>query len=160
VSWAEQTVPSGIAGVFIAMMPVWIALIGRVFLGERLPRIALVGILAGIVGVALLVAQGVAVDRTLDPVGILALVISAIAWPSGSVYAANRARLPDDPFVTTGLEMLCGSVALGIAAVASGELAAFRPADVTLESLAGMLYLTVFGSLVAFTAFAWVIRQA
>jgi drug/metabolite transporter (DMT)-like permease len=160
VSWAEQTVPSGIAGVLIAMMPVWIAVIGRVFLGERLPRIAGVGILIGIVGVALLVAQGVAFDRSLDPLGIFALVVSPIAWASGSVYAAHRAQLPEDPFVTTGLEMLCGSVALGVAAVASGELAAFRAADVTAQSLAGVLYLTVVGSLVAFTAFAWVIRQA
>jgi drug/metabolite transporter (DMT)-like permease len=110
--------------------------------------------------VALLVAQGVAFDRSLDPLGIFALVISPIAWASGSVYAAHRAHLPEDPFVTTGLEMLCGSVALGIAAVVSGELAAFRPANVTLESLAGVLYLTVVGSLVAFTAFAWVIRKA
>ena len=160
VAWGEQTVPSGIAGVLIAMMPVWVAVFGRVFLGERLPGLAVVGIATGMLGVALLVGHGIAVDRSLDPAGVLALIISPMAWATGSLFSAHRARLPMDPFVTTGMQMLCGSVVLAIAAVASGELAAFRPDAVTTNSIVASIYLTAVGSLVAFTAFAWVLRHA
>jgi drug/metabolite transporter (DMT)-like permease len=160
VAWGEQTVPSGIAGVLIAMMPVWVAVFGRVFLGERLPGLAVVGIATGMLGVALLVGHGVAIDRSLDPAGVVALILSPMAWATGSLFSAHGARLPKDPFVTTGMQMLCGSVVLAIAAVVSGELAAFRPAAVSTNSIIASIYLTAVGSLVAFTAFAWVLRHA
>jgi drug/metabolite transporter (DMT)-like permease len=160
VSWGEQTVPSGIAGVLVAMMPVWVAVYGRAFLGERLPRLAVAGIGIGIVGVAILVGRGVTVDGSLDPAGIVALIISPMAWAAGATFSAHRARLPDDPFLATGLEMLSGSIVLGIAAVVTGEVAAFRPSEVSADSLVATVYLTAVGSLVAFTAFAWVIRHA
>jgi drug/metabolite transporter (DMT)-like permease len=160
VSWGEQTVPSGIAGVLIAMMPVWVAIYGRIFFRERLPRLAAIGIATGIVGVVILVGQGVAVDRTLDPAGILVLIISPMAWAAGATFSANRARLPHDPFLATGLQMLLGSGVLAIAAVVSGELGAVRPSAVTPSAILAAGYLTVVGSLVAFTAFVWVIRHA
>jgi drug/metabolite transporter (DMT)-like permease len=160
VSWAEQTVPSGIAGVLIAMMPVWVAIYGRLFFRERLPALAIVGIVIGMVGVVILVGQGVALDRSLDPAGIAVLVLSPMAWAAGATFSANRARLPRDPFLATGLEMLCGSAVLAAAAVLSGELGSFRPEAVTSDSLVAVAYLTIVGSLVAFTAFVWVIRHA
>lgn len=160
VAWGEQTVPSGIAGVLIAMMPVWVAVFGRVFLGERLPPVAIVGIATGMFGVLLLVGQGVAIDRNLDPAGIAALIFSPMSWAAGSLYSANRARLPKDPFLATALQMLTGSIVLTVAAVLSGDVAGFRPDLITSDSLIAFVYLTVVGSLVAFTAFAWVLRQA
>ena len=160
VSWGEQTVPSGIAGVLVAMMPVWVAVYGRAFLREHLPRLAVAGIGIGIVGVAVLVGRGVTVEGSLDPAGILALIISPMAWAAGATFSAHRARLPDDPFLATGLEMLSGSIVLALAALVTGEVAAFRPSDVSTDSLLATVYLTAVGSLVAFTAFAWVIRHA
>ena len=160
VSWAEQTVPSGITGVLIAMMPVWVAIYGRAFFRERLPALAIVGIVVGMAGVVILVGQGVALDRSLDPLGVAALIVSPMAWAAGATFSANRARLPADPFVATGLQMLCGSVVLAGAAVLSGEVASFRPAAVTFDGVLATGYLTVVGSLVAFTAFVWVIRHA
>ena len=160
VSWAEQTVPSGIAGVLIAMMPVWVAVFGRVFLHERLPGLAIVGIAIGMVGVLVLVGQGVALERSLDPTGIAALVLSPMAWAAGATYSANRARLPKDPFLATGLEMLLGSLVLLVAAILSGELNSFDATAVTGDAWLAVGYLTVVGSLVAFTAFVWVIRHA
>jgi hypothetical protein len=71
VAWGEQTVPSGITALMIAMMPVWVAIFGRVFLGERLPPIAAIGIAVGLVGVAILVGPALAVDRSLDPAGVV-----------------------------------------------------------------------------------------
>jgi len=161
VSWGEQTVPSGIAGVLIAMMPVWVAIYGRAFIGERLPRLALVGIAFGIVGVIVLVGQGLGGDGgRLDPLGIAALVLSPMAWAAGATFAANGARLPANPILATGLEMFTGSIVLFAAALGSGELAAFRPEALSSDAILATGYLTVVGSLVAFTAFVWVIRHA
>ena len=160
VSWAEQTVPSGITGVLIAMMPVWVAIYGRAFFRERLPALATLGIVVAMAGVVVLVGQGVTLDRSLDPLAVAALIASPMVWAAGATFSANRARLPADPFLATGLQMLFGSVVLAGAALLSGEVAQFRPAAVTLDGILATGYLIVFGSLVAFTAFAWVIRQA
>ena len=160
VAWGEQTVPSGIAGVLIAMMPVWVAVFGRVFYGERLPRVAIVGIVTGMTGVALLVGQSIAVDRSLDPAGVAALIVSPMAWAAGSLFAAHRADLPKDPFVTTGMQMLTGGIVLAGLSIVTGELAAFDPGTVSSSSMIAFVYLTVVGSLVAFTAYAWVLRHA
>jgi drug/metabolite transporter (DMT)-like permease len=160
VAWGEQTVPSGVAGVLIAMLPVWVAVFGRVFLGERLPPLAIVGIAAGVAGVVLLVRQGVAIEGSLDPAGVAALLFSPMSWAAGSLFSAHRAHLPKDPFLTTGMEMLSGAVVLGVASVVSGELASFRPEAISGDSILAVVYLTLIGSLVAFTAFAWVLRQA
>jgi len=160
VAWGEQTVPSGITGVLIAMMPVWVAVLGRIFFGERLPAVAVVGIATGVLGVVLLVGQGIAVDGTLHPAGVAALILSPIAWAVGSLFSAHRARLPRDPFLTTGMQMLCGSVVLWIVSILTGELRTFDPAAVSAESLVAFVYLFAVGSLVAFTAYAWVLHHA
>lgn len=160
VAWGELTVPSGIAGILIAMLPVWVAVFGRVFLGERLPPLAVVGIAAGLLGVVILIGSGVALDRSLDPAGVAALIFSPMSWAAGSLFSAHRARLPRDPFLTTGMEMVAGALVLAGAAIVSGELASFRPEAVSGDSILALIYLTAVGSLVAFTAFAWVLRQA
>ncbi|MEA2518479.1 MAG: hypothetical protein QOF49_559, partial [Chloroflexota bacterium] len=160
VAWGEMTVPSGIAGILIAMLPVWVAIFGRVFLGEHLPPLAIVGIAAGMLGVLILVGPGLAVDGSLDPAGVAALIFSPMSWAAGSLFSAHRAKLPRDPFLTTGMQMVAGSLVLSIAAVVSGQLAAFRPETISTDSIVALVYLTAVGSLVAFTAFAWVLRQA
>jgi len=160
VSWAEQTVPSGIAGVLIALMPMWVAIYERAFFGARLPALAIAGIVLGIVGVVVLVGQGLGADNRLDPFGIAALVASPMAWAAGATFAAHGARLPSNPILATGLEMFTGSLVLVAAAVVSGELAAFRPETLSGDAILATAYLTVVGSLVAFTAFVWVIRHA
>ncbi len=160
VAWGEQTVPSGITALLIAMMPVWVAVFGRVFLGERLPRAAAIGIATGMVGVAILVGPSVFIDRSLDPAGIVALIVSPMSWAAGSLFSAHRARLPKDPFVTTGMQMVSGAAVLAVASVVSGEIGSVRLEAVTADSAVALLYLTVVGSLVAFTAYAWVLRRA
>lgn len=160
VSWAEQTVPSGIAGVLIALMPMWVAVYERLFFGARLPRLAVAGIVLGIVGVVVLVGQGLGADSRLDPLGLAALVASPLAWAAGTTFAAHGARVPSNPILATGLEMFAGSLVLVVVAFVSGELAAFRPERLTGDAILATAYLTVVGSLVAFTAFAWVIRHA
>jgi drug/metabolite transporter (DMT)-like permease len=160
VAWGEQTVPSGITGVLIAMMPVWVAVLGRILFGERLPVVAVVGIATGVAGVVLLVSHGIAIDGTLHPAGVAALILSPIAWAVGSLFSAHRARLPKDPFLTTGMQMLCGSLVLAVVSIVSGELRTFDVAAVSPESAVAFVYLFAVGSLIAFTAYAWVLRQA
>ena len=109
---------------------------------------------------AILVGPSIVFEGSLDPAGIVALLLSPIFWAGGSVFAAHGAKQPRDPFVTTALQMLSGAIVLGAAAIATGELARFDPAAVTRESLIAMAYLTLVGSLVAFTAYAWVLRHA
>ena len=129
VAFGEQTIPSGIAALLIAMMPVWVAIFGRLFLGERLPRLAVVGIVVGFVGVAILVGPTIVGETgALDPLGLAALLISPISWALGSLYRqSHRATLPDQPLVATGLQMLCRRRAsCPSMALLSGELGALR----------------------------------
>ena len=160
VAWGEQTVPSGIAALMVAMMPAWIALGGRAFFGERLPVMAGFGILAGIAGVGILVGPSIAIDGSLDPAGVVALIVSPLSWATGSLFSAHRARLPEDPLVATGLQMVFGCLVLGFVALVSGELGALRIEEVTSNSLIAFAYLTIVGSVIAFTAYAWVLRHA
>lgn len=160
VALGEETVPSGIAALLIAMMPLWVAVLGGLFFRERLPRLAVVGIVIGLAGVGTLVGPSANAAESFNPGGILALIISPISWSSGSLYSAHRARLPQNPLIATGLQMLTGSAVLGVMALVRGESGAFRLEAVTVESLLGWAYLIFVGSLVAFTAYVWLLRVA
>ena len=161
VAWGEQTIPSGIAALLVAMMPVWVAVLGRVVLHERLPRLASIGIVVGFVGVAILVGPtALGATGALEAAGVVAMNISPIAWSSGSLFATHRANLPQHPLVSTGLQMVTGALVLAAMSLVSGEPARFDPAAVTAPSFAAFLYLTIVGSIVAFTTFGWMIRVA
>jgi drug/metabolite transporter (DMT)-like permease len=161
VAFGEQTVPSGIAALFIAMMPVWVAVLGRIFLGERLPRLAVFGIVLGFAGVAILIGpSALGGTGALEPLGLGAILLSPIAWSSGSLFASHRATLPGRPLVATGAQMVSGGLVLVAMSLVSGELVGFRPEAVSIDSLLAMAYLTVIGSLLAFTAYGWLLRVA
>jgi drug/metabolite transporter (DMT)-like permease len=161
VAFGEQTIPSGIAALLIAMMPVWVAIFGRGFLGESLPRLAGVGIVVGFVGVAILVGPTIVGSAgALDPLGLAAIIISPISWSLGSLYASHRAILPRQPLVATGAQMLAGGAVLALMAGLSGEFGRFDAAAVSTDSIAAVAYLTVVGSLLAFTAYGWLLRVA
>jgi drug/metabolite transporter (DMT)-like permease len=161
VAFGEQTVPSGIAALLIAMMPVWVAILGRVFLAERLPRLAGVGIVVGFGGVAILIGPSAfGGTGALDGLGLAALIASPISWASGSLFASHRAVLPGRPLLATGIQMICGGLVLATMSVATGELSTFRLDAVTPASLGALAYLTVIGSLLAFTAYGWLLRVA
>ena len=159
VAWAEQTIPSGIAALLIALMPMWLAIFGLVFLGERLPRAGVIGIAVGVVGVAILAWPTAGVDD-LDPAGLLALLVSPVCWALGAIYAARRAVLPAPALFASGLEMIAGGLVLLVASAVTGELATFNPAAVSTESWIGILYLLLVGSLVGYTTFAWLVQVA
>ena len=160
VAWGEQhSVPSGIAALLIGLMPMWIAVLSRVFLGERLPPMAAVGIGVGLVGVAILAWPTGGVGD-LPPASLAALVVSPICWSTGTIYAARRADLPSPALFSTGLQMTFGGLVLLALGALTGELATFDPAAVSTRSLAGLLYLITVGSLVGYTTYQWLLTVA
>jgi drug/metabolite transporter (DMT)-like permease len=161
VAFGEQTVPSGITALLIAVMPVWVAVLGRVFLGERLPGLAVFGIVVGFVGVAVLIGpSALGSAGALGGIGLVAILISPIAWATGSLFASHRASLPARPLVATGVQMVVGGGLLLVVSVVTGEAAAFRPEAVSMTSFVALLYLTVIGSLVAYTTYGWMLTIA
>ena len=97
VAFGEQTVPSGIAALLVGLMPVWVAILGGIFLGDRLPRLAVIGIAIGFAGVAILVGPSAfGGSGSLDPVGLAACLLAPIAWAGGSLFASRRASCPAD----------------------------------------------------------------
>jgi drug/metabolite transporter (DMT)-like permease len=161
VALGEKTVPAGIAAILIAMLPLWVAVLGRIFFAERLPLAAIVGIVIGLVGVVILVAPfGSTGGLAFDPFGILVLLLSPLAWGTGSLFSSHRAVLPRRPLTATGLQMVCGGSLLLLGSIVFGELRTFDIAAVTGRSWLGLLYLTTIGSLVGFTTYVWLLRVA
>lgn len=157
VSLAEQTIPSGIAAVLIATTPIWLSIFDAL-LTRRLPSLlAIGGLLVGLIGVAILLLPSTGLDA-LNPVGIGILVVAAISWACGSLYA-RRGPLPANQLLGTGMEQLAGGLVLLAVGIGVGEIGEFDPARVTTASLLGLAFLVVFGSLVAFTAYVWLLNH-
>ena len=156
VTWGEQFVPTGIAALLIASVPIWIVVFAHFTGDDRLTWPVAVGLLIGIVGVGILVQPaGVSAAYLL---GSLVILGAAFAWAAGSVYA-RRAPLPRRPLVATGMEMIGGSIALLVLSAATGELSRVHPERISWQSLVALLYLTVFGSLLAFSSYVWLLRH-
>jgi drug/metabolite transporter (DMT)-like permease len=151
VAWAELRVSSGIAALLVASVPVFMAILDRAFFGVRLPFGAGLGIAAGLVGVGVLVGP----SGHVDGIGALVLLGASFAWAAGSAYA-RVAPLPRSPLVSASMQMLAAGAILGVAGLARGE----RIHALSAPSLAAVGYLVVFGSLVAFTAYGWLLRRA
>ncbi len=155
VAWAELRVASGTAALLVATVPVFMAVLDRAFFGIRLGFGAVAGISIGLVGVALLVGP----SGTLDALGAAVILLASLAWAAGSVYA-RVAPLPRAPVVSASLQMLTAGALLAVVAVATGELSHVRLGSISAASLAAVGFLIVFGSLVAFTAYAWLLNNA
>lgn len=157
VSWSEQRVPTGIVALVIAMVPIWLAVLDRLFYGQRLSRWAVAGLVLGFSGLVLLTGgQG---RGHADPVRVFVVVGASLSWAIGSLYA-RRAPLPRRPLVGTAMEMLTGGVLLGVVGVAGGELGRFHPQAISGESLAGLTYLITVGSWIGFASYVWLLRNA
>ena len=160
VALGEQTVPAGITALIIALMPLWVAVLGRVIFGERTSRIVLVGIVLGLAGIVILVAPTGIGALALSAGGIAALMVSPISWATGSLYSSHRARLPRLPLVATAMQMFCGAAVLGVLSLATGELTHFSPAAVTDRSWLAFAYLVTVGSGIGYTTYVWMLRVA
>lgn len=155
VVWAQQHVASGIAALLIATVPLWIALLDRLVFGRTLDRRSIFGLGLGFAGIAILVNIGG--GGGVDPAGALTLVIAALGWSTGTLLARS-APLARHPLQAASTQMLAGGLVLTLAAVATGELS--EVSSVSARSFAGWLWLVVFGSIVAFSAYGWLLRVA
>jgi len=158
VVWAEQWIPSGHAALIVATVPLWMVLLDWLFGSGRRPSSALlIGLAWGLVGVGLLVSSNQVGAQSRDGLlGGLALCFASFSWAAGSIYSKG-ARLPDSPWLATGMQMLAGGVVLGILAMVAGEGTRFHPSDFSVKSILALVYLIVFGALIAFTAYIWLL---
>ncbi len=154
---AERTVPTGIVALIVATVPLWMALIDRLAFGRSLRPPAVLGLIVGFGGVAFLL--GSPSGGRIDLVGALFALGSPICWAAGSVYT-RRATLPVRPLVATAMQMLCGGVLLAVAALWTGELTHLHVSRISGPSLLALAYLVGFGSLIAFSAYVWLLRAA
>lgn len=159
LTWAEQRVPSGLSSLLIATVPLWMVLLDWARpRGVRPSGGVGVGILLGFAGIVLLVSPGeLSGGSHVDLVGAAVLIAAAFSWAAGSLYAP-RARLPASLTLATGMEMLAGGTFQLITALVTGEWVRLRLDQVSPRSALSFVYLMIFGSIVAFSAFIWLLK--
>lgn len=159
VVWAAQRVPSGLTALLIGTVPLWMALLNWLRSGGVKPSNGvMVGLMLGFTGIALLVGPGkLAGGRQVDLVGAAVLILASLSWATGSLYS-RRAQLPASPLLATAMEMLAGGALLLIASLFTGEWTRFDSSALSLRSWLALGYLIVFGALVGFTAYIWLLR--
>jgi drug/metabolite transporter (DMT)-like permease len=154
---AERTVPSGLTALIIASVPLWIVIFRRIA-GDRIHRSTFLGVAVGFAGVAFLVI-GRGASGTVDLFGLGILLVATVSWALGT-FLAPRLRMPRDSLLSTGIQQLAGGIVLVGLGAAAGELTHLEPSTWSTGSLLAMAYLVVFGSLVAFTAYSWLLQNA
>jgi len=156
VAIAEQTVPSGLAALLIAAVPLWLMLL-RVGSGERPRALTWLGVLIGFAGAALLALSGG--DTSAKPLSVLILVFGTISWAVGSRFSP-RLGLPKDPLVATLYEMAIGGTAMVLIGVLRGEPGRLHLGEVEAKGWIALAYLVVFGSLLAYSAYSYLLANA
>ncbi len=151
----EREVPIGLASLIIASIPLWVLLL-RLAVGERPDLVSTAGLVVGFAGIALLVRPGGGTGS----LGYLMLtVLAAILWAVGS-FLSPRMRVPRDPFVATAYEMLIGGVILLIIGLAFADPADLDPSTYSARSIFGLWYLILFGSILGYSAYVWLLANA
>jgi drug/metabolite transporter (DMT)-like permease len=158
--WAEQRVPSGIAAVMLATIPVFMALCEIIFLRtQRLTVRLSLALLIGIGGVGVLMSHTLGLGGApIDKLGAMALIFASISWSIASVLA-RKLPLPNSKVMSSGAQMLSGGVLLALAAGALGEFRNFHPLAVSRGVWLALLYLIVAGSIIGFTAYVWLLHH-
>lgn len=157
--WAEQRVPSGIAAVILASIPVCITLLEIVFLRtQRLSVPLSLGLLIGIVGVAVLIDPSSSLGETpIDRRGAIALLVACCGWSIGTIVS-RRLVLPESKPMSAAAQMLTGGIQLLILAALSGEFGHFRAQDISIRAWFSLTYLIIAGSIVGYTAYVWLLH--
>lgn len=154
---AELRISSGLAAVLVATVPIWLAVFESI-LTRRPPSLLVVGgLVAGVVGVGVLLVPVNGLED-IDPLGVILVVGGTMCWAAGSLYA-RRAPLPRSGLLATGMEMIGGGVALAIGGILLGEPGRIVVESFSTRSLLAVAYLIVFGSIIAFTAYTWLLAN-
>ena len=154
--WAEQYVGSGLAALLIATEPMFILVLGWLMGQQKISRLSTLGLALGVAGVAVL--TGAELNKGASLLGLLTVLLGSLSWSAG-VVISPRLKLPSDALGRTALPTLCGAAMLLIAAGMSGEFQATHWASISMRSILGLAYLITFGSVVAFTAYTWLLQQ-
>jgi drug/metabolite transporter (DMT)-like permease len=157
--WSEQRIPSGVAALLVGTVPCFMVLVDWLRPGGLRPAGSVIaGLLLGLLGLVWLVGPDALLGGgRADLVGAVVVVIGSFSWALGSVYSRHAAT-PPSPFLATAMQMLAGGAALLVLSVVLGEPWAFDFGAVSRRSLLGLGYLVVFGSIVAFSAYIWLLR--
>jgi len=159
VCWAEQTVPSGLAALLVSILPLWMVLLNWLRRDGVKPAIAeIAGVVLGLVGVATLIGGlGIVPGEPVHLLGAGVLILASLCWAYGSIYA-RHAPMPKSPLQATAMEMLAGGAMLLVVGLLTGESSGFSFMNVSGRSVLALGYLMVFGSLVAFSAYVWLLQ--
>jgi drug/metabolite transporter (DMT)-like permease len=159
VAWAEQWIPSGLAALIVAIVPVWMVLLDWLRPGGRRPRPPVVaGLLLGLAGVALLVGPvDLSGGDVMQLAGAGVVVLGTISWATGSVHGA-RVPVPRAPRMAAALQMCMGGGLLLLVGTVAGEWTRIDPGAMSTRSILSLAYLIVFGSIVAFAAYVYLLR--
>lgn len=158
-SFGEQTIPSGITALLIALLPIWVAVIGRVIYKDRIVPLSILGIAVGIVGVAILISPK-AGDAGLDPLGLACILFSPLSWGGGSIWSQRRAATPADSRVAVAIQMLAGAAGGAVVATVLGEWGSIQFGALGSDVIVALAYLIVVGSLIAYNIYTWLLRVA
>lgn len=157
VAWAEQRVPSGLAAVLIGVVPIWMVAMEWARGGRRPRKRVIGGLLLGVIGVGLLVSPESGFESAeVDLPGAILLVLASASWAWGSVLSRS-APLPTSSFLATSMEMITGGMLLLVVAVIAGQFRGFSLVEISGRAMAAWLFLVVFGSLIGFTAYIWLL---
>jgi drug/metabolite transporter (DMT)-like permease len=158
--WAEQRVPSGIAAVMMATIPVFIAISEIVFLRtQKFTSRLVLALLVGIAGVAVLMSHSLNLGSApIDTTGAIGLIIGSISWSVASVLS-RKLPLPESKVMSAGAQMTAGGVLLALTAAAFGEFHSFHPLTISTATWFSLAYLIVAGSIIGFTAYVWLIHH-
>jgi drug/metabolite transporter (DMT)-like permease len=155
--WAEQYVGSGLAALLIATEPMFILVLGWLMGQQKVSPLSALGLGLGVVGVAMLTGAELTVKGS-SLLGLLAVLLGSLSWSAG-VVISPRLKLPSDALGRTALPTICGALMLLVAAGVTGEFHATHWSSISTRSLLGLAYLITFGSVVAFTAYTWLLQQ-
>jgi len=157
VATAEQEVPSNLAALLVACVPLWVLLLRRLG-GEQIAPRLVFAVVIGFAGVGLLLQPG-GQSGGAPLIALLLVVCSTPAWATGS-YLSSRIALPTHPLVSVGWQMLLGGFVVTLAGVVAGELWELDPSSFSTDSMLAWLYLALVGSVLAFTAYTWLLQNA
>lgn len=157
LAWAQGRVPSGMAALGMATLPLWMTLLDWLWAGAPRPSAAVwVGLALGLLGLSVLIGPG-SWGGAVDPIGLLVIQVSGFSWALGSV-TARRSDLPKSVVLSTGMQLIAGGCTLIAVALVLGEVTTFDIRAVSWRSLAGFTYMVVGASILAFTAYVWLLR--
>jgi drug/metabolite transporter (DMT)-like permease len=162
LAWSEQFVPTGIAAIIFATVPLWMALIAWIFQrGQRPHFIVLTGLLLGFCGILLLVKNTVGNlgGNPLEWLGYCVVTLASIAWAWGSLSSRNAA-IPGSPFLAAAMQNLTGGACYLLISLLSGEWSAVSAGSFSAASTLSLLYLIVFGSLIGFGSYIWLLKAS